>query len=241
LEQSVNTVFNGFPKFQESKYQEMSSLTARLLSAGKRHYQIKLEDCLAHFLSLFCGCFVVGSEIQYLAPRDDHFLHGKLDCILEDRTVEESKYIIVDFKSGDLPKRADCTGTGDELKDFQLPMYITLAEENEKIKIHAALFYDILKLNPEVFFGTIEDKFNEKTIPQKADNRILCNGENHERYDQVLIEFIKKTKKFAGEIKNVSFTVFESDYNKCNKCEYNRICRTTYIIGREKNISLGNN
>jgi hypothetical protein len=239
LIQSVNKIFDNFPKLQDGEIQIMSSLTARLLSAGKKQFLFNLENCLARFLSFFCGCFVKGCEISYLAPRDNYFLNGKLDCILEDRTENESKYIIVDFKLKHLPKRADCTGGEDgELCDFQLPMYITLAEENEKIIVNTALFYSILDLKPEVVIGFAEDKHNEITIPKKEDARILRNSV---KYNQIINEFNQKAKQFADEIKNARFSVFESDYNECNNCNYNRICRTAYIIDRENNISLGNN
>jgi hypothetical protein len=239
LKQSVNTIFDNFPKLQDEESQIMSSLTARLLSAGKKQFQINLENCLGRFLSFFCGCFVSGCEISYIAPRDNYFLNGKLDCVLEDRTENESKYIIVDFKLKHLPIRADCTGgEEDSLRDFQLPMYITLAEENEKIQIHTALFYSILDLKPEFVIGFAEDKYNEITIPKKEGDRILRNSD---KYNQILNEFNQKAKQFADEIKNANFSVFESDYNECNNCNYNRICRTAYIIDREKNISLGNN
>ena len=237
LEKSMNSIFNSFPKLQDGEKQMMSVLTARLLHAGKKQFQFNLENCLAHFLSLFCGCYVSNCEISYLAPRDNYFLNGKLDCILEDRTEEESKYIIVDFKLKNTPKRADCTGGEDGLCDFQLPMYITLAQENEKIKVHTALFYSVLDLRPEVVIGVVGDKYNEITIPKKENDRILRNSET---YNQILNEFNQKAKQFAEEIEHVKFSVFESDYNECNNCNYNRICRTVCIIDREKNISLGN-
>jgi len=239
LEQCVNTIFDNFPKLQESEKQMMSVLTARLFSAGKRQFQLNLEKCLARFLSLFCGCYVLGCEISYFAPRDDYFLNGKIDCVLEDRTETESKYIIVDFKLRKLPKRADCTACEEEeLRNFQLPMYITLAEEKEKIKVHTALFYSILDLKPEVIIGVVDDKYNEMTIPKKEDD---CISLNTDKYNKIFDEFNKKTKQFAGEIKTAKFSVFESDYNECKNCDYNRICRrTAYIIDRENNISLGN-
>jgi hypothetical protein len=239
LEKSVNIIFDNFPKLQGDEKQVMSVLTARLLYAGKRQFQFNLEKALSHFLSLFSGCYVKGCEISYLTECDNYFLNGKLDCILEDRTGAESEYIIVDFKLKNTPKRADYTGDKEEngLSDFQLPMYITLAQENEKIKVHTALFYSILDLRPEVVIGVVEDKYNEITIPKKENDRILHNSE---MYNQILKEFNEKTKQFADEIKSASLSVFESDYNECNKCNYHRICRTVYIIDREKNISLGN-
>lgn len=236
LGKNVDVIFNNFPKL-DGERQMMSALTARLLYAGKKQFLFNLENCLAHFLSLFCGCYVKNSEISYIAQRDNYFLNGKLDCILEDNSEAESKYIIVDFKLKNTPKRADCAGSEDGLHDFQLPMYVTLAEENEKIKVHTALFYSILELRPEVVIGIVKDKYNEITIPKKADDFILHNDE---KYNQLLNEFNQKTKQFADEIKSAGFSVFETDYNECNNCSYNRICRTVYIIDREKNISLGN-
>jgi len=236
-EKCVNTIFNNFPKLQGEERKIMSSLTSRLFSAGKRQFLFNLEKCLAHFLSFFCGCYVKGCEVSYNAQRGDYFLDGKTDCILEDRTENESKYIIVDFKLKKLPKRADCTGGEEEdLSNFQLPMYITLTEEKEKIEVHTALFYSILDLKPEVIIGTAEDKYNDTIFPRRENDRIPRGAD---KYNKIFDEFNQKINKFADEIKTAKFTVFESDYNECIECNFNRICRTAYIIDRENKISLG--
>jgi len=224
LENCVESVFSGEKPL-------MSALTARLMRAGKKHFCFHLENCIAHFLSFFCGCYITGTEISYQSERENYFLNGKLDLILQaESETSEKEYIIADFKLKRTPARGDCTGEGENgLSDFQLPMYIALSEENEKINVHNALFYSILEFRPEVIIGSITDKFTQITIPKKEDDRILRNSEN---FDKIMNEFNLKAEKFAKEISTGDFTVFESKYGNCGDCNFSRICRTVYIIDR---------
>jgi hypothetical protein len=234
LQRSVNEIFDSFPALQSGERPQMSSLTARLLRASVKHFHFNLENCLASFLSLFAGCRVAGCETSYQAGRDIFFLNGKLDCILE--SADEGKYIIVDFKLKTTPTRADCTAEESGLRDFQLPMYITLAEENENFKVYTALFYSILKLKPEVIIGEVKDVNTEAVIPKKESDRVLRESE---QYNDIIKDFNQKTQIFANDIATGNFSVFETEYSECNNCDFNRICRTVYIINREKNITLG--
>jgi hypothetical protein len=235
LHNSADAVFAAFPSLQAGERPQMSALTARLLHAGKKHFIFSLENCLAGFLSLFAGCRVAGCETSYQAQRDIFFLNGKVDCILED---PENKYIIVDFKLKYMPERAGCTGDEENgLSDFQLPMYITLAEENEKFKVYTALFYSILNIKPQVIIGTVQDVNTKVLIPKKEDEQILYGSE---KYKKIFKDFNKRARQFADEISTGKFSVFESAYSECSDCGFNRICRTVYIINREKTIILGN-
>jgi hypothetical protein len=240
LQTCVNKIFDGFPSILTQTNEEdvkktlMSSLTSRFLRAGKRHFLFNLENCIARFLSLFSECRVVGCETSYKAPRGDFFLNGKLDCILKDK---DGKYIIVDFKLKYFPNRGDCTGEGEAgLCDFQLPMYITLAEENEKIEIGTALFFSILNTVPQVVIGKVTDERMEETFPKKEEDVILHNSG---MYKEIMKEFDNRTLQFADEISTGRFTVFEQDSKVCYSCQYNRICRKVYAIKFEKNLSLG--
>jgi len=238
LEECVDKIFAEFPLLGNGESPQMSSLTSRFLRAGKRQAFLHLKNCLVKFLALFAGCHVAGSERPYKTERGKYFLNGKLDCILEDSSSnEEKKYIIIDFKLKNTPKRIECNGDGENgLSDFQLPMYITLAQENEKIKVHTALFYSILNLEPQVIIGVVEDNQTKKITPYRTNDRILHNSE---KYNHIMEEFNIKAEQFADEIATGNFSVYECQNNKCNECNYNRICRTAYVIKREKNISLG--
>ena len=255
LKESIDAVFSAFPYLQAKKQNDgddeifekrpqMSALTARLLYAEKNHFYFILEKCLTHFLSLFAGCKVTDCEKSYQAKRDKYYLNGTLDCILElppasDKkdAQEKSKYTIVDFKLKNLPVHGDCTTEEENaLCDFQLPMYITLTEENLNIEIDTALFFSILLSKPEVIIGSVEDVITHETVPKKEDSRILRGSE---LYKNIFTEFSQKTKKYTKEISTGKFSVFETDFKNCNDCEYNRICRTVYIINREKTITPG--
>jgi len=236
LKLCIENVFNSFPSLKQGEKHQMSALTAKLLSAGKNDFYYHLEKCLAHFLSLFAGCVPAGSECNYRSERESYILNGFVDCVLKDTS---GNYIIVDFKLKNMPDRGDCTMLNDEsvLSDFQLPMYITLTEENENYSIFTALFYSIINLKPEVIIGKVSDINTEKTIPAKEENQIKRGSD---QYNKIINEFNNKTHQFADEISTGSFTVFAQKNSDCRDCDYQRICRTPYIINRENNL-LGKN
>ena len=231
LKESIEEIFSAFPVLKSEREMKISALTARLLLAEKEDFLFHLETCLSHFLLFFSGCIVAGSESHYTLNKNNGLLNGDVDCILKNESKDKTRYIIVDFKRKNLPNRADCTAEDDNpLSDFQLPMYITLTEENEKIEISAALFYSVLNLKPEVIIGSISETDGEKTIPAKTEKIIERGGE---KYENIKNEFNSKTEQFINEISSGSFTVFPQNYNDCFNCEYHRICRTVYVIDRE--------
>jgi len=237
LEKSINKVFDCFPLLKSDGSPQMSALTARLLRAGKDDFIYHLDGCLSSFLSFFVGYRVAGSECSYKYEEDTYILNGFVDCILKETRESTDKYVIVDFKLKNMPARRDCT-TDEEtpLTDFQLPMYITLIEKNEQFDVYTALFYSILDQKPLVLFGTIRDGNANKNIPSKEEEQIIRNSE---RYMKIFNEFKNKTEQFTKEISSGNFTVFPLENNDCYNCDYQRICRTVYIIDRENNNSLG--
>jgi hypothetical protein len=249
LDRSVNTVFDSFPCLPPGNKPVMSALTARLLSAEKNVFYYRLEQCLAVFLSYFAHCLVSGSEAMYQSERDTYFFNGIVDCILEyppdwnppGASLSESggnaKTIIVDFKSNTMPDLADCTGEGGRgLMNFQLPMYLCLAEEKEQKEIHTALFFSILKAEPRVLFGCIEDCKKGVRLPRKDKDLILRDSG---RFNAIMDEFFEKARRFAREIESGQFSVFETDFEKCLECKHHRICRTVYRIDQARNFAPG--
>jgi hypothetical protein len=235
LESSINAVFNFFPviKQDESKSEiKINVLTSRFMNAGRKDFQFHLESCLANFLTFFAGCRVTGTETIYKAEKGMYLLTGIIDCILKETSGKsENNYIIVDFKLKNLPKRKDCTGENNNiLSNFQLPMYLTLAEENNKYSVSTALFYSIIDSKPEVIIGAIKNKDAESTFP-KSENEIITHG--NELYKRIFDEFSEKTRQFSQELSSGNFTVFETKSSNCIECYYRRICRTVYVIDRE--------
>jgi ATP-dependent helicase/DNAse subunit B len=236
LAQNVHSVFAGLPCLPHGSEPAMSALTARLLRAEQKHFHSRLENCLAVFLAWFAGFRVIGSETSYQAERDSYFLKGIVDCILEDaRENSESRgaALIVDFKLRYLPDLDDCTGAGENgLANFQLPMYLVLAEENKNRPVHTALFFSIVDAEPEVLFGAIQHLKNKTWLPKKEDQRIMRESG---LFQHIINEFEVKTEQFAEEITSGGFSVFSPDNEKCGACNYHRVCRTMYKIDREQN------
>ena len=235
LARSVESVFAAFPCLPPGDRPVMSSLTARLLLAEKKLFQASLSNFLAVFLSYFEGFRVAGSETSYYAERESFFLNGTVDCILEDaREFSENRgaALIVDFKTKNMPKRDLCTGMEPGgLADFQLPMYLSLAEEKEKKTVHTALFFSIVDAEPQVLFGVIQNILNKSVVPKKEEDRIMRDSD---LFGRILNEFTKKAEQFASEIGSGRFTVFPSESEKCLDCAYNRVCRTVYKIDRKQ-------
>ncbi|GBU27856.1 hypothetical protein R84B8_01399 [Treponema sp. R8-4-B8] len=237
LEKSINKIFDCFPLLKTDGSPQMSALTARLLRAGKDDVNYHLDRFLSSFLSFFAGYKVAGSECNYNYEEDAYILNGFVDCILKETHEGTDKYVIVDFKLKNMPDRRDCTADKDTpLTNFQLPMYITLIEKNEQFDVYAALFYSIIDQKPQVIIGTIHDEIANKNIPSKEEEQILRSSE---RYMKIFNEFKNRTEQFTEEISSGNFTVFPQDNSDCYNCDYQRICRTAYIINRENKKSLG--
>lgn len=253
LQTCIDNIFSVFPALQPDNNQEetelkdinidtgsvqrnkaqMSSLTAKLLSAAKKDFQYNLENFIIHFLSYFAGCGVVECEKYYETEKESYLLNGFVDLILKD---PDNQYIIVDFKLKHTPNRDDCTGEGENgLSNFQLPAYITLVEEKEKYKVYTAAFYSILDTYPEVIIGTIYNINTEKTLPNRKDDQIIRDSE---KYKMIFENFENKAKQFIKDISNGNLTVFPKNTNNCYSCDYHRICRTVYFIDHENINSL---
>jgi hypothetical protein len=228
LTKKVEIVFNSFPCLSDDRPM-MSMLTTRLLRAEKELFFSQLENFLAKFISFFAGFSVVASEGRYTLGKKNYYLNGHIDCILEDKRKDSNdpdSLVIVDFKTKKLPALSDCIGM-EELADFQLPMYIRLAENAFGKKASTALFFSILDAKPEVLFGVIQNVIHGEIIPGKEQDRIMHGSGEYER---IMGEFDKKAEQFAEEIINGTFAFSPSRWELCQECGYNRVCRTLYKV-----------
>jgi hypothetical protein len=226
LAEKIDEVFDSFPRLPHGEYQAMSMVTARLLRSEKSLFTFHLENLLAVFISCFAGFNVSASEESYTSLKGAWFLNGRIDCILEDtrgvsETERQNPLVIIDFKTKYKFRLSDYTGK-EGLADFQLPLYIRLAEEAFGQEVHTALFFSIIDTQPQVLFGAIDDKRD-------------CISRGSGRYNDIMNEFDKKAEKFATEISKGFFSFSPSRPGKCRECDYNKICRTLYKVCQGKN------
>ena len=181
------------------------------------------------------------SETSWKLERGSYYLNGTVDCILEDRRENSETpgaLTIVDFKLYTLPGREACDASGDGgLSNFQLPLYMTLAEEQGKEPIDTALFFSIIQAKPQTLFGAIHNRETGKSEPKEQD-RILRteDPESDGRFQRIMQEFWEKTERYAAEIRSGSFSTINGSFRKCVACGNNTVCRTTYRIRREPGL-----
>jgi hypothetical protein len=177
----------------------MSMLTARLLRAEKPLFRARLEKLLLEFNSCFAGFKIIATEESYTLPGDIYYLNGRIDCILE----KDNTLAIVDFKT---KYKKDGLSI-----NFQLPLYLRLAENFYNKEVHTALFFSITDSKPTALFETLEEK------------------------NEIMKEFDNNVRQFTQEISSGSFSFFPSRCEHCYDCEYNKVCRTLYKVQQGKN------
>jgi hypothetical protein len=243
LASSAAEVFDGLPLLP-GESRPLSALTVRFLRAGKEAAVKQTELLLAALLRYFGGFRVAGSEISYTLAEGNHYLMGKVDLLLTDESGGAA--VIVDFKLNRLPRRADCIGGGERgLQNFQLPMYISLAEANGSPPVQGALFFRILKAEPRVILGSIRDSLEGTEKPGRGLIRRKQpgppprgEGEGEDRFAAILAEFREKAGQYAEEAGTGNFSVFSTGEKQCYRCAYQRICRTLYTVERERDLIL---
>jgi hypothetical protein len=228
LMECVETILEGLPALLPGKKPEMSALTVRLIRAEHKNIREKLEAFLTAFLACFAGYRVIGSETSWKLDRESYYLNGKVDCMLED-SGKDSGTVIVDFKLYHMPDWDSCTASGaGGLTNFQLPLYITLAEEQCGKPVDTALFFSILQAKPQILFGMIVNRETGKSQPKEPIPE--------EQVQLVMDEFRKKTEQYVVEISTGNFSTISNNFKKCTDCDYHSVCRTTYTIDRKANL-----
>jgi len=222
LAEKVETVFESFPRLPSGEYQVMSMLTARLLRAQKPLFLSRLENFLAEFIYCFAGFKVIATEETYSLPKDNYFLNGRIDCVLEDirgDSPQKDSLVIVDFKTKYKIEEG--------LAHFQLPLYLRLAETKYKKNVDTALFFSITDSKPLVLFGV--------TRGMEEDD---CVMRGSERYNEIMNEFDQNAARFAREISGGAFSFSPSRPEQCENCEHNKVCRALYRVYQGKNNGI---
>jgi len=218
LAEKVEMVFESFPRLPTGEYQRMSMLTARLLQAQKPLFLSRLENFIAEFIFCFAGFKVIATEETYSLPKDNYFLNGRIDCVLEDirgDSPRKNSLVIVDFKTKYKIEEG--------IANFQLPLYLRLAETKYKKNVDTALFFSITDSKPLVLFGV--------TRGMEEDD---CVMRGSERYNEIMNEFDQNAARFAREISSGAFSFSPSRSEQCDDCEYNKVCRTLYRVYQGK-------
>ena len=201
-----------------------SPLTIQMLESQTSTITQTIIDFLTGFCSRFGGYKVKGVETWYNGnkPEREWNYNGKIDCILVsgNDNSEDFGWTIIDYKNTvtSMPKINEATVAEDgTLKDFQIPMYITLIRENEKNQeINLAAFYAIKPTSTQKNTIVVDNSKKDKTL---------------EHYKPTIEAFEKYAERFASCVKNSDYHLTEVDtFEDCGGCSYKSICRLNYTI-----------
>jgi len=177
-------------------------------------------------LTFFAGYKVLSSESNMEQLNDTYIYNGRVDCILE----KNNETVIVDFKKSYDFKIKDYTGEKG-LVDFQLPLYMRLAESKTGKVVNTSLFFTIHDPSPLVLFGFVLNIATKETVPLKAENIFSRDGEI---CTGIMNQLNEKSEKFTEEISKASYSLLPDKRQLCAECEYKKVCRTMYRILPEK-------
>ena len=191
-----------------------------------------ITETIINFLRSFCKTFggynIKGVEKWYNGkkPEREWNYTGKVDCILTagNNHPEDTGWTIIDYKNtiSAMPAVKDAVLSDDgTLEDFQMPMYITLIRENEKIQdITRAAFYAI----------NAEEKNSRLIVGKGRYSKMM------DEYENTINAFEQYAATFAQCVSKAEYPLTQVDaFEDCGNCSYKSICRYNYTIaGRTK-------
>jgi hypothetical protein len=156
--------------------------------------------------------------------RDGIRYYGKIDRI--SRRIADGATVLIDYKSGKPPAISEYSKeTGEANKDFQIPMYIFLAEESpespyRQSKIECAWFASIGD-------GEWRPIVNDKEIADHGRKKSLTR----DSFAPAMASFLEETKVFVEAVKAGDFTrPIELPRDECVSCDFRKICRYVYTV-----------
>ncbi|MBO4508750.1 MAG: PD-(D/E)XK nuclease family protein [Spirochaetaceae bacterium] len=170
------------------------------------------------------GCLVRGVEKPYSVKSQDknYNYYGKIDLILtsSEQNTDADGWTIIDYKESSKPEAHDIKVNNDKLGNFQMPMYISLIQANEKVKdIDVARFYTV--------------KGTETTVAIDRNTQDF----SQEDFEPTMEAFRNYSDDFE---RIVSSKVFEPDpdkvdiYEDCFKCNFKSVCRRNYEVSKRR-------
>lgn len=212
-----------------------SPLVITMFNSQKESLANTIYDFLTQLLAKFGGFYVRGVEKAiYSHPNNkDWGYFGIIDCLFSKGSQDQipANLSILDYKntSSAIPAIKDCIvpdktkGLPEELKDFQISMYVTLVENSENNPvINNAAFYSISDSKSTYIID--EDK------------------KSYDVFKTSLDTFEKYAATFNQKINSLDFSPDNAGilpYEDCIHCEHKSICRYSYTVGK-KNIREGN-
>lgn len=172
---------------------------------------------------------------EWIEMENDGILYrGKIDRASFPQ--DERSGVIIDYKTNNMPTyssygKKNSSAEEIELTDFQIPMYIFLAESKLKrdLKKETESFETI---EHAWFLSFVQQKIN-KVVNDNEVIPVTRSGSERSREDfQSSIDaFINEAERFAEQVKTQDFTKPSTlSFETCSTCGFKHICRTAYSV-----------
>lgn len=159
--------------------------------------------------------YLMEGELQYRSG--DILYHGLVDRISYQEA--EGRAVIIDYKTGKVPSATDYTS--EAMRDFQMPMYIFLAENRLKQEVLHAFFLGITKEERRYI---VNDK---EVIPQDS----ARSSKTREEFEPSIQAFLQIAQEYAQQVGMEDFRKPAAvQWQDCMGCPYHTICRTTFTV-----------
>ena len=172
---------------------------------------------------------------EWIEMENDGILYrGKIDRASFPQ--DERSGVIIDYKTNNMPTyssygKKNSSVEEIELTDFQIPMYIFLAESKLK-KDSTKEKKNFETIEHAWFLSFVQQKIN-KVVNDNEAIPVTRNGSERSREDfQSSIDaFINEAERFAEQVKAQDFTKPSSvSFETCSTCGFKHICRTAYSV-----------
>ena len=135
--------------------------------------------------------------------------------------------VLIDYKSANTKKPADYKTDGTKpIDDFQIPMYIYLAENSANSPCKGSRL-------EHAWFGNIKDKKYRPIVNDDAEvsNCGTRGSVSREEFTPAMDSFKTMTGLFAESVKRQDFTrPARLAWTECTACAFRKICRYTYSV-----------
>lgn len=200
-------------------------LAAPLISTLVKKISDALALMLARDADILDGFIPEFLERDMVLVRGGIRYYGRIDRI--SRRPSDGTAVLIDYKSGKAPSTSKYITDGTvRIGDFQIPMYVFLAEEADDSPYKGTRI-------EHAWFGSVKEGDFRPII---NDNDALKCGSKRgmvtrDEFKGAMDSFHEMTGYFAQAVREGNFTRPESlDWAECVSCDFQKICRFTYAV-----------
>ena len=223
-------------------HHEASFISRELLKTRIEKLKEDIYAAICIFSDFFSGYEVYSVEEWLTSPADskaespEFKFTGRTDCILKkpETNNESEEYIIIDFKSGNIPSHPLCEQK-DEMEDYQMPLYVNFLKNSCGMNVTGFAYYSFKDSKLVCGWGTIKNLVSDQIISpvlRKGSPLTVSQAEalTMETFNAKVEEYVEAVKK-----RDFHLAKHDSSYMVCKSCrDFRAVCRKYFTVsGRE--------